>query len=148
MIRRITFFGSMTKSERTVAVALAFGWIMSYKVETLRSASAMMGKLTLVFCVSLMSLIHFLCESTGSTESAITLTFLLANSSLSLAVNPSSVVHTGVKSAGCENSTPQLSPSHLWKLIGPSLDSWVKSGAVSPRRSDMVFSSLDRLDHI
>ena len=28
-------------------------------------------------------------------------------------------MHTGVKSAGCENSTPQLSPSHSWKLMRP-----------------------------
>jgi hypothetical protein len=38
----------------------------------------------------------------------------------------------------CENSTPQLSPSHSWKSIVPSLDSCVKSGAVSPSRSAMV----------
>src|SRR5881396_3265941 len=79
-----------------------------------------------------MSTIHFSCESTGSTDRAIALTLRLANSSFSLAVGPSSVVHTGVKSAGCENSTPQLSPSHWWKLIVPSVDSWVKSGARSP----------------
>ena len=41
-----------------------------------------------------------------------TFVFRLANSSLSFAVSPSSVVHTGVKSAGCENRTPQLLPSH------------------------------------
>ena len=97
----------------------------------------MIGKLTRVFCVSLMSSIHLRCESTGSTDSAITFTLRFANSSFSLAVRPSSVVHTGVKSAGCENSTPQLSPSHSWKLIVPSLDSCVKSGAVSPSRKAM-----------
>ena len=42
---------------------------------------------------------HLWCESTGSTDSAMALTPRLANSSLSLAVKPSSVVHTGVKSA-------------------------------------------------
>src|SRR5437899_3225965 len=40
----------------------------------------MIGKFTVVFCVSLMSSIHFLCESTGSTDNAITLTLRLANS--------------------------------------------------------------------
>ena len=38
----------------------------------------------------------------------------------------------GVKSFGCEKSTPQESPSHSWKLTGPSLVSAVKSGAMSP----------------
>ena len=51
---------------------------------------------------------------------------------------PSSVVHTGVKSAGCEYSTPQLSPSHWWKWMGPSLDCCSKSGAMSPRRKVMT----------
>lgn len=56
----------------------------------------MIGKLTLVFCVSLISLIQPLCDSTESTDSAIALTLRLANSSFSLAVRPSSVVQTGV----------------------------------------------------
>jgi len=37
-----------------------------------------------------------------------TLTFLLANSGRSPATVPSSVVHTGVKSAGWENRIPHL----------------------------------------
>jgi hypothetical protein len=37
-------------------------------------------------------------------------TFLFSNSCCKAAVLPSSVVHTGVKSAGCENKIPQLSP--------------------------------------
>src|SRR5690349_9428358 len=36
--------------------------IMSYRKATLRSASAMMGNATVVFCVSLMSLTHWSCE--------------------------------------------------------------------------------------
>ena len=32
---------------------------------------------------------------------------------------PSSVVHTGVKSFGWENNTPQDNPSHSWKRILP-----------------------------
>ena len=43
-------------------------------------------------------------------DNANTFTLRFANSSLSFAVAPSSVVHTGVKSAGCEKSTPQPSP--------------------------------------
>ncbi|MNO95939.1 hypothetical protein D3C76_875960 [compost metagenome] len=92
----------------------------------------MMGKLTWVSWVSLMSSIHFTWEATGSTESARTFTPRLAKSSLSLAVRPSSVVQTGVKSAGWENSTPQLLPSQSWKRRRPVLDSCSKSGAMSP----------------
>ena len=51
---------------RTVALASEFGWIMSYSVATLRSASARIGKLTVVFWVSLMSAIQAACESSGS----------------------------------------------------------------------------------
>jgi hypothetical protein len=45
------------------------------------------------------------------------------------AIAPSSVVQTGVKFFGCENSTPQLLPSHSWKRIGPSVVCASKSGA-------------------
>src|ERR1700685_957808 len=85
-----------------------------------------------------MSLIHSLCDSALSTDNAIVFTLRLSNSLASLAVRPSSVVQTGVKSAGCENSTPQLSPSHSWNLTGPTLDSCSKSGAISPRRRLIV----------
>ena len=62
-----------------------------------------------------------------------------SNSPLIRAISPSSVVQTGVKSLGCENSTPQLSPSHSWKDSGPSVVSAVKSGASSPsRRTGLV----------
>ena len=69
---------------------------MSYSCETLRSASAMIGKPTTVDCVSLMSLIQPLCDSTPSTDSAITFTLRFSNSPFSFEVSPSSVVHTGV----------------------------------------------------
>ena len=55
---------------------------------------------------------------------------------------PSSVVHTGVKSLGCEKSTAHESPIHSWNLIGPSVVSASKSGAVSPMLKPMVRSSL------
>src|ERR1700761_5582106 len=72
------------------------------------------------------------CFSTGSTDSARIFTPRLSNSGLILAGAPGSVVQIGVKSFGCEKIAPQESPSHSWRLIVPSLDSAVKSGAVSP----------------
>ena len=69
-----------------------------------------------------------------STEMPMTFTLRLSHSSLRAATRPSSVVQTGVKSLGCENSTAQLSPFHSWKLTVPSVVSAVKSGASSPRR--------------
>ena len=41
-------------------------------------------------------------------------------------------MQTGVKSFGCENSTAHESPIQSWNLIGPSVVSASKSGAVSP----------------
>src|SRR5471030_489886 len=140
MVRRTFLFGSMTNSERTVAVADISGWIMSYSVDTLRSASAMMGKATTVCWVASMSLIQLACDSAGSTDSAIALTLRLSNSGLSLAVRPNSVVQTGVKSAGCENSTTHESPAHSWKWMVPMEESCEKSGAVSPSRMVMIIS--------
>src|SRR3982074_431487 len=58
-----------------------------------------------------------------------------SNSGLILAMYPSSVVHTGVKSFGCENSTAQESPIQSWNLIGPSVVSASKSGTTSPSLS-------------
>ena len=60
------------------------------------------------------------------------LTPRLSNSGFSRAMVPSSVVQTGVKSFGCENSTTQLLPIQSWKRILPSVVSASKSGAVSP----------------
>src|SRR3979490_1321770 len=75
---------------------------------------------------------HFECLSTGSTLSPISLTPRLSNSGLSLARAPSSVVQTGVKSFGCENSSAQLPPIQSWNLILPSVVSASKSGATAP----------------
>src|ERR1044071_6014355 len=66
----------------------------------------------------------------------------LSNSGFRGAMVPSSVVQTGVKSFGCENSTPQESPSHSWKRILPSVVSASKSGAVSPIASAMQILRL------
>src|SRR4029079_17607210 len=54
-----------------------------------------------------------------------------SNSGLILAMYPSSVVQTGVKSFGCEKSTAHESPIHSWKRSSPSVVCAVKSGAVS-----------------
>src|SRR5471030_638401 len=79
-----------------------------------------------------MSSDHFECLSTGSTLSPINLTPRLSNSGFSLASAPSSVVQTGVKSFGCENSSAQLPPIQSWNLIFPSVVSASKSGATAP----------------
>src|SRR5437667_6784958 len=79
-----------------------------------------------------MSLAHPSWSPVESTDRPITFTFRSSNSGLIFAIYPSSVVHTGVKSLGCENSTAQESPIQSWKLIGPSVVSALKSGAVSP----------------
>src|SRR5437763_2016124 len=79
-----------------------------------------------------MSLAQPACRSSGSTDSPMIFTPRRSNSGLMLAMYPSSVVQTGVKSFGWENSTPHESPSQSWKRIGPSVVSASKSGAVSP----------------
>src|SRR5471032_2511195 len=79
-----------------------------------------------------MSSDHFACLSTGSTLSPINLTPRLSNSGFSFARAPSSVVQTGVKSFGCENSNAQLLPIQSWNLILPSVVSASKSGATAP----------------
>jgi hypothetical protein len=47
------------------------------------------------------------------------LTFRRSNFGLIFATYPSSVVHTGVKSFGCENSTAHESPIQSWKPMRP-----------------------------
>src|SRR5215831_5924187 len=69
------------------------------------------GKLAACPCVSSMSCSQDLCESRLSTDRPMVLTLRRSNSGLSFATSASSVVQSGVKSFGCENSTPQLSPS-------------------------------------
>src|SRR5713101_3835104 len=60
------------------------------------------------------------------------------NSGCNPAMYPSSVVHTGVKSLGCENKMAQPLPIHSWKLIVPCEVSAVKLGASSFMRN-MVY---------
>src|ERR1700756_1938464 len=90
-----------------------------------------------------MSAAHFWWLVTGSTDSPMILTPRLSNSGFSRAMVPSSVVQTGVKSFGCENSTTQLLPIQSWKRILPSVVSASKSGAVSPIASAIKTSVVD-----
>ena len=73
-----------------------------------------------------------LLPSGASTERPITFTLRRSNSGLIFAMYPSSVVQTGVKSFGCENSTAHESPSQSWKRMRPSVVSASKSGAPVP----------------
>src|SRR5881396_2696269 len=79
-----------------------------------------------------MSLAHASWSPVGSTDSAMSLTFRRSNCGFIFAMYPSSVVHTGVKSFGCENKTAHESPIQSWKRMRPSVVSASKSGAVSP----------------
>src|SRR6202167_1665780 len=99
-----------------------------------------------------MSTAHLLCLFTGSALSPMILQLRFSNSGCNPAIYPSSVVHTGVKSLGCENKIAQPSPIHSWKLIVPCEVSAVKSGAVSlmrkmncpPEAGDIIHRSFDR----
>lgn len=71
-----------------------------------RSASAMMGKLRLVEEMSLMSFVQAACEERSLAERPMSLTLREVNSECSFAKAPSSVVQTGVKSAGWD-----------WKIV-------------------------------
>jgi len=71
-------------------------------------------------------------DSTESTLTPMSLVLRSANSSFRRAKSPSSVVHTGVKSAGWEKRMPHPSPRYSCRLTFPSVVSAVKSGAVSP----------------
>src|SRR3954464_7239049 len=79
-----------------------------------------------------MSCAHLAWLSMGSTDRPMIFTPRRSNSGLMLAMQPSSVVQTGVKSRGCENSTPHESPSQSWNLMRPSVVLASKSGAVEP----------------
>src|SRR6266850_6188113 len=87
-----------------------------------------------------MSLAQRLWSSTGSADRPMILVLRLSNSGFNLAMVPSSVVHTGVKSLGWENRIAHLSPIHLWKSIGPSVVCAWKLGASSPIRNAMGVS--------
>ena len=109
----------------------------------------MIGNWSCTLLISLISLIHFSCESRSLADKPITLTSRLSNSSWRAATRPNSVVHTGamvriwvkfifpsmphscqlmscwhhpfnlLKSAGWENKIVHLSPIKSWNLISP-----------------------------
>src|SRR4030095_15546328 len=70
-----------------------------------------------------------------------TLQLRFSNSGFRPAMYPSSVVHTGVKSLGCENRIAQPFPIQSWKLRLPSVVSAVKLGASALILSDMTIAS-------
>src|SRR6266852_7418935 len=88
-----------------------------------------------------MSAAHLLWLLTGSTLKPMILVLRLANSGCNPAIYPSSVVHTGVKSLGCENKIAHPSPIHSWKRMVPCVVSAVKSGAVSLMRGIRLVSA-------
>ena len=100
----------------------------------------MIGKSTGTPATSAMSGTHARWSSTESTDTAIGLALRAANSSDRAAVRPSSVVQTGVKSAGWLKSTAHEPAFHSWKESRPAVVTAVKSGAVSPRRMDIYHS--------
>lgn len=107
----------------------------------------MIGNCRFVEDTSLISSIHLPCEPRSlalytqiissllrlcnnlQLTNPIILTSLFSNSSFIFANAPSSVVQTGVKSAGCENSIAQLFPIHWWKSISPLVVCALKFGA-------------------
>ena len=80
----------------------------------------MIGKFSSVPVASPMSGAQPWWSSIGSTLTAMTLVPRSAKPDCSAAVRPSSVVHTGVKSAGWLNNTAQLSAFQSWKVSSPS----------------------------
>src|SRR6187455_544510 len=85
-----------------------------------------------------MSSAHLSWSPLASTDRPMILTLRFSNSGWILAMYPSSVVQTGVKSLGWENRTAHESPIQSWKLIGPCVVSASKSGAVSPSDKPIV----------
>lgn len=79
----------------------------------------MMGKERVVLEMLLMSEIHSPWDLRSFAERPMSFTPLWSNDGFNLAKAPNSVVHTGVKSAGCENRMAHLSPIHEWKSISP-----------------------------
>jgi hypothetical protein len=67
-----------------------------------------------------MAFIHSLCSLSSPTESPTTLVSRLVNSLWFLAKDAISVVQTGVKSHGCENSMAHLPLMWSWKLKSPA----------------------------
>src|SRR5437868_5807073 len=82
-----------------------------------------------------MSFAQRLWSLTESTHRPMILVLRLSSAGLIRAMYPSSVVHTGVKSFGCEKRTAHPFPIHWWKSTGPCVVCAVKFGASSPIRN-------------
>lgn len=61
--------------------------------------------------------IHLRCDSTELHDKPITFTPNFVNSGINVATRANSVVHTGVKSFGCENKIPHLKKGIKIRLI-------------------------------
>jgi len=96
------------------------------------SISAMMGKRKYTPLFSRTSLTQAMCEWMLSTLRPSRAAFRASNSSWRLAKPISSVVQTGVKSAGCEKNTTHLPGAKSANLMGPVVVSASKSGACAP----------------
>ena len=88
------------------------------EVGDLRSESARIGKLTVVSASPRCRRSSACGCRPGRPDSADDLHVALVELGLELGDVPSSVVHTGVKSLGCEKSTPQLSPRPFVEVDG------------------------------
>lgn len=118
IINRIIRFGSTTKTARHVKVTPYSLTSSRSNIFNLIANSRLESSIIGYGNVSLeprspnatMSSIHCKWDSAVSIDNAIGLTFLFWNSGYSWATRANSVVHTGVKSAGCENNMPQLKP--------------------------------------
>src|SRR5581483_5166493 len=86
---------------------------------------------------------HAICEYTLSTELPINCTLRFSNSGLRLENSTNSVVHTGVKSAGWENSNTHLPfEVELLRRIMPCVDFASKWGPGSLMRGNLVISVI------
>src|SRR2546421_13122707 len=137
MSARTFWFGSMTKTARTVAVSEAPGWMSPYFCATFVSRSATTGKSILTPKCPSMFLIQAMCAGTESTERPMSCAPRLRNSSARRANSTNSVVQTGVKSAGCEKSTTHL-PLKSESFNCPCVDLASKSGAGSLMRGKVL----------
>merc|ERR1719428_2066202 len=111
--------------------------IMPYAVEMDLSESPMIGNLISILfsqCATT-SLNQSWWLLTGSTDRVATRQSSAQSSSYFKASRPISVVHTGVKSAGCEKRMAHLPFFHAWNEFQyPWVVSQEKSGTMLPRR--------------
>src|SRR5690606_8337329 len=106
-----------------------------YNLATFISKSAIIGKLNKTPVFSSTAFTHAICEWILSILNPISLVLCFSKKSLSLAKPVISVVHTGVKSAGCENRITQLPLLNSENLRTPVVVTTSKSGAISPANS-------------